>query len=214
MLLRALGLAATVALGLLATVPAGAATYGFTIGGFSEGAALSFSFEGEDADGDGILIGAFPDCGCGPTEVSSLAVAFTGNSLIPAFSYAATDIAGGLGSLIFDEFSTLDLYYVIDPNGTGAIADFLPPGTLAGDAEITIAAALVDGQFAAIGAACGSFASEPYFKDGMTCAVVNHEIYDVSYGFDAATVPEPASLAILGAGLGFLAVARRRRATA
>ncbi|NNM00184.1 MAG: autotransporter outer membrane beta-barrel domain-containing protein [Gammaproteobacteria bacterium] len=61
------------------------ATFTFSQGGFSEGAAINGSFSGEDLDGNGEL---------SQGELTAFAVTFSGNSIVPGFSLGLPDLFG------------------------------------------------------------------------------------------------------------------------
>ena len=100
----------------LAAIPyaAHATEVTFSFGGFSDGATVSVSFSGTDLNNDGVFSNV-PFVGA-PSEISNLAVSFSGNSIAPAFS-------GNLG--------TQYVIYV-DTVGLAPTADGLPVIT-AGD---------------------------------------------------------------------------------
>jgi hypothetical protein len=66
--------------------------FNFTQSGFSEGAVITGTFVGEDLDMDGQL-SSFDG------EIISISMAFSGNSLIPAFNL---DSSGSLSDLVYD----------------------------------------------------------------------------------------------------------------
>jgi hypothetical protein len=211
LLLFSLGIAVA---GAWTARPAAAAfMYSFTIDGFTDGASLTVSFDGADADADGVILGFFPsDCGCGTTEITSLSVSFTGNSLIDSFSGFSTDFTDTLASLWFDlDFADgFDLTYVLDPNG----GFFLPDGSATGDAFISFGG-MIDGVYTEIfGARCGTGFANSFGAGSGLCAVLSREgdqEFQVDFALD---VPEPMSLALFGSSLGLLAVTRRRRSAA
>ena len=189
--------------------------YSFTIDGFTDGASLTVSFDGADANNDGVIVGFYPpDCGCGgsdTTEITSLSVSFTGNFLIRSFSGFSTDFTDTLASLWFDSGfgDGYDLIYVLDPNG----GYFPPDGVAAGDAAIQFGG-MIDNLYTDVfGARCGTNFANSLVEINGFCAVLTRDV-DQGSQFDVAIdAPEPMSLAVLGSGLGLLAVARRRRST-
>lgn len=189
--------------------------YSFTIDGFTDGASLTVSFNGADANSDGVIVGFYPpDCGCGPdaTEITVLSVSFTGNSLIGAFSGFSTDFTDTLASLWFDSGvgDGYDLTYVLDPNG----GSFPPDGVAAGDAFISFGGVIDNVYTEVFGARCGTSFANSLMQIIGYCAELSRYA-DPEPQFDVAIdAPEPMSLAILGSGLGLLAVARRRRSAA
>jgi len=212
---------------------ASAALYGFTIATFSEGATLNIQFEGADANSDGVIYGYYPpDCGCvpEPTEVTSLSLSFTGNSLIPAFTASSIDFADPLQSLAFDpEFEDgFEQFYVLAADGSGVTFFDMPPGVVAGDAYIDLTGVLPDaipplpsaisGNFidgpviSILGSPCGSVLGLSGGEAGLPCAVLSYETVNASeFDFALQDVPEPISVLGFGLGLAGLAVVRRRR---
>ena len=74
---------------------------------------------------------------------------------------------------------------------------------------------MIDGQFTEIlGARCGTPFANAFGGPGGVCAILfrgGDQAFNEDFAIDA---PEPMSLAVLGSGLGLLAVARRRRSAA
>ena len=198
--------------------PASAA-FVFTIDRFTDNASLTVSFEGADTNGDGVIFGFYPpDCGCvpEPTEITAVSVSFTGNFLIGSFSGFSDDFTNPFATLSFDfDFDDgFQLTYVVDPNGEGASTFFLPGGSVAGDAFISLGA-MIDGLYTEVlGARCGTAFANAFGGPGGVCAILFRgadQAFNADFAIDA---PEPMSLAVLGSGLGLLAVARRRRSAA
>src|SRR6056297_527682 len=83
------------------TVTAALITVDFYHGGFTDGAFVSGSLAGEDADGDGILLTRPGDAGNpGFTEITDFSLNFPGNTILPPFS----DVSFGVydGSVSFN----------------------------------------------------------------------------------------------------------------
>jgi hypothetical protein len=157
--LLAAGVACGAAMGLVR--PADAALYGFTIAAFTDGATLTVEFTGEDTNGDGVIYGYHPpDCGCtpDPTEVTSLSLAFSGNSVIPAFAAASTNFSDLGQPLWFDpEYGDgFELFYVLNAAGSGVAFFEMPPGVVNNDAALYLVGLVDDTLIQITGAPCGS----------------------------------------------------------
>ncbi len=208
-----------------------AALYGFTIAPFTDGATLTIQFEGADNNNDGVIYGFYPaDCGCvpDPTEITSLSLAFSGNSLIPSFTASSTDFSSLEQSLIFEaEFGDgFELLYVLVPDGPGVAFFELPSGVVAGDAIIALGGVIgsperstaLAGAFTAeaivqiLGSPCGSVLGLSGGEPGAPCGMLGYEGQFLSdFDFAQQEVPEPLSLLGFGAGLLGLTWVRRRR---
>lgn len=73
----------------LFSLNANAALYTFSQTGFEENAFISGSFEGVDSNDDGILQGGFL---ASVQEISAFSMTFSGNSIVPVFSHAYSDL--------------------------------------------------------------------------------------------------------------------------
>lgn len=71
----------------VASLPAQAATYSFSQGGFDGGASVTGNFSGVDLNSNGFL-----DYNSG--EISSFNLSFSGGTIVPAFSLGLNDLAG------------------------------------------------------------------------------------------------------------------------
>lgn len=212
-----------------------AALYGFTIAPFTDGATLTVQFEGADNNGDGVIYGYYPpDCGCTPepTEVTSLSLSFSGNSLIPSFSASSVDFASLVQTLRFDPDSGdgFELFYVEVPDGTGVEFFGMPPGVVAGDAYISLGGMIGNRELPGnsafsggfnepayievVGSPCGSVLGLAGGDPAGPCAFLFHEGQNANIDFAFQEVPEPISLLGFGAGLLGLGVVRRRSARA
>ncbi len=194
--------------------PALATPYIVILKYFTDDAALTVNFEGTDLDGNGLIEGAYPDpgCGCAPNEITSLAVSFSGNALVPAFLGSTSDFLDPGQSLFFDPSfgDSVSLIYVLDSNGTGAATLGLP-GLRNGDAAIALSG-VIDNQETVIsihGAACDT-AFVPFIPETRICAVVTYNNFADPFSVDFS-VPEPASLALFAGALGVLTGSRHRR---
>ncbi len=76
-----------------ATVPAEAAVYYFSQGGYTDGASVFGSFTGSDLDGDGFI-----DASVG--EVTDFTASFSGNTVVSAFTIDYSNLVGG--TLVYD----------------------------------------------------------------------------------------------------------------
>ncbi len=210
-----------------------AALYGFTIAPFTDGASLTVQFEGADTNGDGVIYGYYPaDCGCvpDPTEVTSLSLSFSGNSLIPAFTASSIDFASPAQTLTFDVGlgDGFELFYVVSPTGPG-VADFgMPSGVVAGDASIGLGGMVGDGGGPRGNGFSGGFTEPTYIEIGGSpcgsvlglagghpdgpCAYLFYDDQNANADFAFQDVPEPISLVTFGAGLVGLGLVRRRSA--
>jgi hypothetical protein len=210
-------LAATVALLLLAASPVRAVgyDYNFVIANFTDAATLTVSFNGTDANGDGLITGFYvPDNTSGspfPNELSALSLSFSGNTILPAFDVASTDFTDIAQSLSFPSGGSyfLELIYVLDGAGTGVTDQALPPGTATGDGLLYLQGAAGPDDLLAVGTNCGGFGGATILASG-TCGGVQVSNGDVN-STDIATydVPEPATMLLFASALGFLAIRRR-----
>lgn len=210
-----------------------AALYGFTIAPFTDGASLTVQFEGTDTNGDGVIYGYYPDdCGCvpDPSEVTSLSLSFSGNSLIPSFTASSVDFSSLAQTLTFDVDlgDGFELFYVVSPSGPGVTYFGMPSGVVAGDASIGLGAMVGDGgrqsgnglsgDFAEptyieiIGAPCGSVLGIGGGLSDAPCAYLFYDDQSGNLDFAFQDVPEPISLVTFGAGLLGLGLVRRRAA--
>jgi hypothetical protein len=73
--------------------------YNFSQSGYDEGAVVTGMFEGEDTNGDGVLVGN--DGPGGFNEVTGFNLEFSGNSIVPAFTFDFADFANN-GTLVYD----------------------------------------------------------------------------------------------------------------
>ena len=212
-----------------------AALYGFTIAPFTDGASLTVQFEGADNNGDGVIYGYYPsDCGCEPhpTEVTSLSLSFSGNSLIPSFTASSVDFSSPLQTLTFDVDlgDGFELFYVISPSGPGVAYFGMPSGVVAGDASIGLGGMVGGGggprgnafssdfteptYVETIGAPCGSVLGIGGGLSDAPCAYLFYDDQNANVDFAFQDVPEPISLVTFGAGLVGLGLVRRRTARA
>jgi hypothetical protein len=84
------------AFGVTLTQPAHAGSYAFSQHGFDGGAFVQGSFEGEDTDHDGWLLGY---------EVTSFTLSFSGNDAVAAFTHSFAN-GSGFGNLAYHLGST------------------------------------------------------------------------------------------------------------
>ena len=207
-----------------------AALFGFTLGTFTDGASLTVQFDGTDTNGDGVIYGHYlTECGCAPhpTEVTSLSLSFSGNSLVPAFAASSFDFASPAQTLTFppdDEYG-FGMLYVVSPSGPGVAFFGMPSGVVAGDVSLGLAGFVgngggpLSGNFdvptliSILGAPCGSVLAPFGGQPGDPCAAVSFDDGQLS-GTDQAfqNVPEPLSLVTFGVGLAGLGLVRRRAA--
>ncbi|MDR3522480.1 MAG: hypothetical protein P4L66_00085 [Acetobacteraceae bacterium] len=182
----------------LAAIPyaAHATEVTFSFGGFSDGATVSVSFSGTDLNNDGVFSNV-PFVGA-PSEISNLAVSFSGNSIAPAFS-------GNLG--------TQYVIYV-DTVGLAPTADGLPVIT-AGDGVIDVSGTAMSGAtdlgtFSLIGGACSAFNGQRVILPAGQCAALTYTPIATGIAVsDIVPIPEPLSPAIFLVALSALGLAYR-----
>ncbi len=76
--------------------------FNFYQSGFDEGAVVTGMFEGEDMDGDGFLVAQDKAFGP-PFEVTDFNMKFSGNSIVPAFTFDFSDFSNAISpSLVYD----------------------------------------------------------------------------------------------------------------
>jgi len=167
----------------LAAAPAQAQSYSFHQTGFAGGATVSGHFSGVDLDGDGWLYGY---------ELTAFELNFSGNYAVAAFHHGLQDLSG-IAYRIGDSV-------IAGGEGQGYLASstyrpVLVPPTDADD-RIT---------------EYGSFSWPLYDMAGMVGAYPDAVISLSSELIQVSAVPEPQSWALMGAGIGLLAGAVRRR---
>ena len=187
------------AISAVSSANAGVLAFDFVHEGFTEDAFISGTFVGEDLNGDGFL--SFQtDIGPPFDELTSFSIEFSGNSLVPAFSFNSS-LPDSFGALLYDFGGGPRLGN--DTEVIGQLAEFAlfadnleaPTyiyGTgrdVLGDYPLGISLA-VDGDL--------------QFSDLST---------EVAFVTPASVVPEPASLATWGILIATCGV-RRRRANA
>lgn len=181
------GLLAWACLGAMAVSSAHAGSYVFHQGGFSEGAAITITFDGTDLNHDGLI--SFWD-----NEIEQSALSFSGNSLVHAYD---SGVMKQTNSLMFA--LSVNGGPMVDPRETVYAAGFPKKLDVAPDWAF-------EGYFAA-GAPDTGGAIEGSLNGGVSIRDFSSERPTVSM------VPEPGKILFMGVGLAavFTAVQRKKR---
>jgi hypothetical protein len=152
--------------------------YNFSHSGFADGAIVTGMFEGEDLNDDGFLVGN--EGPAGSNEITDFNMAFSGNSIVPAFA------------LGFDEFEFLA--YRLD-------------GGPLGDSSNELIAALSDsdaGLYIPQGFSSGTDVPDECKNSYCAFVFVPGVKFEPNYSFELVTVnavPLPAAIWLFGSGL-------------
>jgi len=191
-------IASMVASTLAFAAPAGATVryFEFRIDGFTDGATVTGSFAGEDADADGTLEQFAAQ---GYFELSSFSAHFSGNSLVDAHDWTLSDL--GLSGLIYAFGPAL--------NGTGG--HFGVEGVTAYDGSLL----LLGGQASLPGACTGTNTcySIGLIDNGLVTLDSTTSFAFVTEVAAPPGVPEPESWALMLGGFGLIGTTLRNRRT-
>ncbi len=156
--------------------------YNFSQTGFDDGAIVTGMFEGEDLDGDGFLAGNDGiDVIDGSNEITAFNMAFSGNSIVPAFTLGLAELDFMAYELAGSPFSDSSFIAALNPDfSPGQEAFFFGTGNI------------------------GTDFCEDDKKCGFVFNVNKGVIEGTSISFELVTVsavPLPAALWLFGSGL-------------